>query len=34
MSRGIYRRLGWTGICKNKKLYLPYILACMGMVMM
>ena len=34
MSRGIYRRLAWTGICKNKKLYLPYILACMGMVMM
>ena len=34
MRRGFYRRLAWTGIKKNKKLYLPYILTCVGMVMM
>ena len=34
MRRGLYRKLAWTGIKKNKKLYMPYILTCIGMVMM
>lgn len=34
MSRSIYVKLAWTGIRKNKRLYLPYILTCVGMVMM
>ncbi len=34
MKKGIYRTLAWTGIKKNRKLYLPYILTCMGTVMM
>ena len=34
MSRSVYVKLAWTGIRKNKRLYLPYILTCVGMVMM
>lgn len=34
MKKGLYRRLAWTGIRKNKRLYVPYILTCIGMVMM
>lgn len=34
MRKGLYRRLAWTGIQKNKKLYLPYLFTCIGMVMM
>lgn len=34
MSRYIYPRLAWTGITKNRKIYLPYILTCIGMVLM
>lgn len=34
MSRSFYVKLAWTGIRKNKRLYLPYILTCVGMVMM
>lgn len=34
MKKGIYQTLAWTGIKKNKKLYFPYILTCIGMVMM
>ena len=34
MKKGIYRSLAISGIRKNKKLYLPYILTCTGMVMM
>lgn len=34
MKKGIYRTLAWAGIRKNKKLYFPYILTCMGTVMM
>ena len=34
MKKGIYRSLAVSGIRKNKKLYLPYILTCTGMVMM
>ena len=30
----LYTRLAWDGIRKNRKLYLPYILTCVGMVMM
>lgn len=33
-SLGFYPKLAWTGICKNKRTYLPYILTCTGMVMM
>ena len=34
MKFGFYPRLAWDGIRKNKRLYLPYILTCVGMVMM
>ncbi len=34
MKKGFYSKLAWTGIRKNKKLYTPYILTCIGMVMM
>lgn len=34
MKRGFYSKLAWTGIRKNKKLYTPYLLTCIGMVMM
>lgn len=29
-----YPRLAWTGIRKNRRLYLPYLFTCVGMVMM
>ena len=34
MKKGFYLTLAWNGIKKNKKLYLPYILTCMGTIMM
>lgn len=34
MKNGLYIKLAWTGIQKNRKLYLPYMLTCIGMVMM
>lgn len=34
MKKGFYRKLAWTGIKKNKKLYIPFILTCMGTIMM
>ncbi|MCD8355055.1 MAG: FtsX-like permease family protein [Clostridia bacterium] len=34
MKKGLYSRLAWTGIRKNRQLYLPYLLTCIGMVMM
>lgn len=34
MKYGLYPKLAWTGIVKNKKIYVPYILTCIGMVMM
>ena len=34
MKTLFYPRLAWMGIWKNKRLYIPYILASMGMVMM
>lgn len=34
MRKLFYQKLAWTGICKNKKLYIPYIITCIGMVMM
>lgn len=34
MKLGFYPRLAWDGIRKNRRMYLPYILTCAGMVMM
>ena len=34
MGIGFYPHLAWDGIRKNKRLYLPYILTCTGIVMM
>lgn len=34
MKKGFYAKLAFTGIRKNKRLYTPYILTCIGMVMM
>ena len=34
MKLGFYRRLAWTGIQKNRRLYLPYILTSVGVVSM
>ncbi len=34
MKKAFYPKLAWMGIQKNKRLYVPYILASMGMVMM
>ena len=34
MNNRIYPRLAWDGIRKNKRFYLPFILTCVGMVMM
>lgn len=34
MKTGLYSRLALNGIRKNKRLYIPYILTCSGMVMM
>ena len=34
MRRGVYRTLAWTGVRNNRKLYVPYLLTCTGMVMM
>ena len=34
MKKTVYSRLAWTGIRKNKQLYTPYILTCIGMIMM
>lgn len=33
MKKGFYPKLAWTGIRKNKRLYTPYLLTCIGMVM-
>lgn len=34
MKLGLYSKLAWTGIKKNRKLYIPYILSCVGMIAM
>lgn len=34
MKKGFYRTLAWTGINKNKKLYVPFIFTCIGTIMM
>lgn len=34
MKFGFYPRLAWTGIKKNKRLYVPYILTCIGVIAM
>ena len=34
MKLGFYPKLALTGVSKNRRIYLPYILTCIGMVMM
>ena len=34
MKIGFYPKLAWTGIKKNKKIYVPYMFACIGKIMM
>ena len=34
MKKGLYLRLALDGMRKNRRLYLPYLLTCAGMVMM
>ena len=34
MKKTFFPRLAWMGIRKNRRLYLPYILSCVGMIMM
>lgn len=34
MRAGFYPKLAFDGIRKNKRMYIPYILTCVGMVMM
>lgn len=34
MKLGFFPKLAWSGMRKNRKLYLPYLLTCIGMVMM
>ncbi len=34
MKMVFYPKLAWDGIAKNKKIYAPYIMTCIGMVMM
>ena len=34
MKRGFYLKLALDGMKKNKRLYIPYLLTCAGMVMM
>lgn len=34
MKKHLFARLAWTGMKKNRRLYLPYLLTCVGMVMM
>ena len=33
-EKTVYARLAWTGMRKNRRLYLPYLLSCAGMVLM
>lgn len=34
MKRGLYRRLAWSGLVKNKQIYVPYLITCVGLIMM
>ena len=34
MKMGFYPKIAWDGIKKNRRFYIPYILTCVGMVMM
>ena len=34
MKKGFYMRLAANGMKKNKKLYLPFLLTCVGMIML
>lgn len=31
MKRGFYRKIAWSGMVKNRQLYVPFLLTCMGM---
>ena len=31
MKGGFYRRIAWSGMKKNGRLYVPFLLTCMGM---
>ena len=34
MNKTFFPKLAWNGIIKNKKIYIPYIISCMGALMM
>ena len=34
MKQGLYRKLAWSGLVKNKQIYIPYLITCMGLIMM
>jgi putative ABC transport system permease protein len=34
MKMGFYPKIAWDGIKKNRRFYIPYILTCVGMIMM
>ncbi len=34
MKRGLYRKLAWSGLTKNKQIYFPYLITCIGLIMM
>lgn len=34
MRLGVYPKLAWTGMRSNRKLYLPYLITCIGMVLL
>lgn len=34
MRAGVYPKLAWTGMRSNRKLYLPYLITCIGMVLL
>ena len=31
MKHGFYRKIAWSGMVKNRQLYVPFLLTCMGM---
>lgn len=34
MRKSFYPKMAWSGICHNRKLYIPYFFTCIAMVMM
>lgn len=34
MRKGLYQKLAWTGLVKNKQIYIPYFITCIGLIMM